>query len=174
MGERKIDIDTTKAGSASDTIVVETETRAQRKARMAQVLDRGIVSDRLNVDLSEQGLHPEWVHKDDVVKKRALGFKIVDKELLPGRSLHDTGDSHITVGDVVLMACDLETKEIIDEIRKEKYDKIHAPKGGKQKEEREFESQVDKTSSPIVESTVRTAKKQDITDAINAANSQKG
>lgn len=168
MSERKIDVDLTK-GSENITPV---ETRASKKARMAQVYERGVVGDRLHVELPLD-LHGEWVPNNsvDVHRKEALGFRI-DTEFAKQRALHDKGDAASYVGDCVFMICAREDKEIIDEIRKENYIKTHAPRGGKQKEERDFITQAAPETSPSAESTAKTARKTEITAAIVAANNQ--
>lgn len=174
MAERPIDINlsTTNQGEKINE-QDKVESRADRKARMAQVFDRGVVGDRLHVDLPEH-LHGEWVPSDavSVHRKESLGFRI-DTEYAKNRKLHDKGDSASYVGDVVFMVCDRENKEILDEIRRDRYNAVHAPRGGKQKEERDFITQADKETAPTAESKAHQARKADITAAITAANNNK-
>ena len=170
--ERKVDVNASKAASASDQIT-EGEKRKALKARVAEVLDRGVIGDRLHVDVPA-GMHGEWVHKDDVTKKKALGFQVAPRDFAPDKALHDAGDNSLRVGDVVFMTCAMETKEVIDEVKKERFNAVHAPKkGGKQKEEADFEQQVDVITQPSANSTVKKAGLQDITSAIDAVNRQK-
>lgn len=174
MADRKVDIDTTKGTSASGQITDAEKVRAGRKARLAEVLDRGVVGDRLRVTIAE-GLHYEWPHRDDITRMGSLGFRLATPEdvLSKDASLHDTGDGKIRIGDTVLMVCDKETKELIDEVKAERKAIAHAPKKGKQKEERDFEAAVDITSAPIVGSKLNSAKASDITSALDAVNRQK-
>lgn len=167
MSERKVEVDLTTKGEN-----IQPEERSVQKARLAQVYDRGVVGDRLHVDLPPN-LHGEWVPSNavDVHRKEALGFRI-DTEHAKQRKLHDKGDAASYVGDCVFMTCDRETKDIIDEIRKERYIQAHSPRGGKQKEERDFITQAAPETSPTAESKARPVRKADITAAIVAANNQ--
>lgn len=169
MAERKIEIDTT--GGTENTVIASPETREQKKARRAQVLDRGQLGDRLQVDLPPD-LYGEWVPNNtvDVFRKRAMGFEI-DEVHARKRAMHDKGDAASYVGDCVFMTCSMEDKEILDEIRKDRYDKTHNPRGGRQKEERDFlSSQASNTKdASIVESKARVARKEDISNALKAA-----
>lgn len=175
MSQRTVDVDTSKGSSASEKIS-ETEiqeSRAQKKARRAQVFERGVLGDRLHVDLPPH-LHGEWVPNNtvDVHRKEGLGFRI-DTEYAKQRALHDKGDAASYVGDCVFMVCDKEDKEIIDEIRQDRYNKIHGAKGGKQKEERDFVNQADAITSPVAESKVNVANPSDISAALQAANNNR-
>lgn len=166
MADRKVEVDTT--GSASENITPE-ERRRARKARLAGVYERGVVGDRLHVELPPS-LHGEWVPNSnvDIQRKEALGFRI-DTEYAPKRALHDKGDGASYVGDCVFMVCDREDKEIIDEIRRERYEATHNPKRGTQKEERDFVGQAGDINAPTAESKVREARKEDISAALSAA-----
>lgn len=176
--ERKVDIDATKSGSASAQITDEEKAakREERRARLAEVLDRGVVGDKLRVNVKDD-MHYEWPHRDDVTRMQSLGFRVARAEDietgLEDARMHDTGDGKIRIGDTVLMVCDKEVKEDIDAVKRKRYDAVHAPKGGKQKEEKEFEKAVDVTSAPNAASRVNSAKAQDITAAIDAVNRQK-
>lgn len=167
MSQRLVDVTNVKADSASGKITPEEESRAEKKARRAKVYDRGVIGDRLYVELPE-GLYGEWV-KNDVVeihRKEGLGFKI-DTEYAKRRALHDKGDGASYVGDVVFMVCSKEDKEIIDEIRRERYEATHNPKSGKQKEERDFLGTA--PEGPAVGSKINKTGVKDITNALMAA-----
>jgi hypothetical protein len=144
----------------------EVLSRDQKKARLAQVLDRGLTADRLHVPLPS-GIHGEWVPNDQsaIYEKEALGFKI-DTEYAPKRALHSKGDGKSIVGDVVYMICDKENKEIIDEIRNEQYLRLNR-KQGTQKEERDITSQTSKIGlEPINEGSVSPARKEELENAM--------
>lgn len=174
MGERKVELDLTKDGSASGNIEIkEIETRQSRKARLAEVYERGLLGDRLHVPLPPDK-HGEWVPNDvvSIDRKRSLGYEI-DTVHANKRALHDKGDGASYVGDVVFMTCSMETKEIIDELRRERYNSLHAPKKGTQIEERQFVKTVEPESGPTAESRSHQAKIHDIKDALEAASNQK-
>lgn len=166
MSDRKVELDLTN--SAVENITPE-ERRKARKARLAGVYERGVVGDRLHVDLPPS-LYGEWVPNinTEIHRKEALGFK-KDTEYAKKRALHDKGDDASYVGDCVFMICDREDKDIIDEIRKERYEATHNPRRGKQKEERDFVSQAGDINAPTTESKVREARKEDISAALSAA-----
>ncbi len=166
MAENKAEISTVPGDSVSGEIKPE-ETRSQKKARLAEVYNRGIIGDRLHVPLPPDK-YGQWVREDDVDRLKTFGFW-VDNEYSKGRALHDKGDASNRVGDTVFMVCERETKEILDELRREKYNSTHAPKGGKQKEEKDFKASVGAEDGPIDASKVTKADLRDISDAVKAA-----
>jgi hypothetical protein len=142
------------------------ETRSEKKARIARVLDRGASGERLNVQLPAH-LHGEWVPHDEVsiFEKERLGFRI-DTEFAPKRALHSKGDGKSLVGDCVFMVCAKEDKEIIDEIRNDQYLKLNR-KGKVQKEESDFNSLTQKEGlEPLTEGSVNTARKDELQAAM--------
>lgn len=146
--------------------MTEEETRAQKKARLAQVLDRGIVGDRLKVDLPP-GVHGEWIFNDqtEIMRMEALGFQI-DTEYAPKRALHSKGDGASYVGDVVFMTCPMEDKILIDEIKREQYMRLNR-KGPVQKEERDFDNLTRKEGlDTLKEGSVNEARKAEIEQAL--------
>lgn len=150
--------------------VPPTLTRAERKARFAQVLDRSIVGDRLKVNLPPN-VYGEWVPNDqmEIYRMEALGFKI-DTEFARQRELHSRGDAASYVGDCVFMVQPMEDHEILEEIRKEQYDRLNSKKP-RQREEKDFATQVSKELQevgivPTTESTVNEARKSDLEAAL--------
>ncbi len=104
-----------------DMTVKEIETKAQRKARLAQVLSRGIVLSRLETPvekLKEIGIVGCWVREndDDINRYEALGFEL-ETGMGAGK---DTGDNRQRVGDSVLMSTSQENWDIIQEINIER------------------------------------------------------
>lgn len=93
--------------------------REERKARLATVLDRGVVHERLKVDIPPH-LHGEWVRRDpmDVDRMRTLGFW-VDNQYATKRAIHSDGTSGNVVADVIFMVTTRDNKELIDEVRLE-------------------------------------------------------
>ena len=171
MSERKVELDTTK--TASETPTVE-ETRDQRKARIAQVFERGVLGDRLHVDLPPN-LKGEWVPTKDgihVARKKALGFWIDEEHAKNHAALHDKGDIGSHVGDVVFMVCTTETKELLDEVKAERFRELHAPNRGKQKEDKDYLGVSDAETKPHSDSKVVRAGAHDIMDALRAVHNE--
>lgn len=146
--------------------------RAEKKQRIARVLTRGVIIDRLHVDLPE-GLYGEWMPNDKlaIAEAELLGFR-VDTQYARKNALHKDADGGASVlGDVVFMICDREDKDIIDELRAEAFEAAHGKRGkGGQKEEREFQNQLRALDGfPIVdESATRAARKEELKDALQA------
>ena len=149
-----------------------TEYRAARKVKLAQVLDRGVVAVRLQVNLPPE-LHGEWVSNDieDVYRMKSLGY-IIDDTYAPGRALHSEGDrSKSIVGDVLFMTCSREDHEIQQEIMADKFDQIHGTQPT-QSEEQKFKNQVAARTPeiPVVEeSRARTVRREEIAAAVGTA-----
>jgi len=157
MAERKVDIDLTSSATAFKEL-----TRVEKKARIATILDRGVVGDRLNVDLPNDR-YGEWVPKDNVeiYRMQALGFEI-DKEYAKARALHSDGtEGASVVGDVIFMTCHKEVKDLIEEIKRENYDRVNAPR--RSKEEIDYENLVKKTNEiPVINSSMTSVDKDEI------------
>lgn len=147
-------------------VPTDEESRAQKKARLAQVLDRGIVGDRLRVDLPAD-VHGEWIFNDmtEIMRMEALGFRI-DDVYAPKRALHGTGDGRSVVGDVVFMTCPMENHELIEEIKRDQYMRLNR-KGPTQKEERDFDNLTRKEGlETLKEGSVNEARKTEIEQAL--------
>lgn len=160
MAERELEINLT------DSTDVRAESRSDRKARLASVLERGIIADRLMVELPE-GVHGEWVPNvtQEILRMQALGFQI-DETYATKRALHSDGTGKAIIGDTIFMTCSAETKQIIDEIAREKFEKIHGnPKnrGRSQAEESEYTEANRRLGIPVLnESRVNVADGNDI------------
>lgn len=164
MSERKVEINLDPTASASDQISEQeriqnemfagTLSKIEMKARIAEVLDRGVVGDRLFVDLPPD-MDGQWVPRDQqaMFRMEALGYQ-VDTKWAPARRLHDKGDGASHVGDVVFMVAPKIIREVIDEVKRDRYNRIHAPKGGKQKEEKDFEAQNQQVAGAGISSIV--------------------
>lgn len=104
-----------------DLSAKEIERRVENKARLAQVLERGVVISRLETPvnaLKADGKVGCWVREndDDINKYQALGFEL-ETGMGAGR---DTGDNRQRVGDSVLMSTSQENWDIIQEINTER------------------------------------------------------
>jgi hypothetical protein len=133
------------------------EQRAKRKAMLVQAFDRGIVHDRLFVKLPPH-LHGEWARNDplEIDRLKTLGFEI-DETYAQRRGIHSDGTGAAIVGDVIFMTCPKEVKELIDEVRLEKFIAINGKPGDKRaksKEEREFETNSARDSQGVVPTLV--------------------
>lgn len=149
MADRKIDINLDKTASASDQISEEekelNEFIAQQlakfgdKRQVAEIYERGLVGDRLHVELPKE-LVGQWVPNDpqSIYRMEALGY-VIDNKFATKRRLHDKGDGAAYVGDVVHMIAPRQIRDVVEKIKRERYDRIHG-KPGRQKEERDFEA----------------------------------
>lgn len=150
----------------NNTTQVKPESRSEKKARLAKILDRGLVGDRLHVELPND-IYGEWVPNDkvEIYRMQSLGF-VVDKEYAKRRALHNDGTADTSiVGDVIFMTCDRETKDIMEEIKRENYDKVNAPKGAR--EEKDYTSNLKNTVTPsIVNSTTESVDNDAIKEAL--------
>lgn len=146
------------------------ESRAELKARLVTVYSRGVVGDRLSVPLPDD-LYGEWVPADkmEVYRMESMGFKI-DTEHASKRALHDDGTGgESRIADVVFMTCPKETKEIIEEIKREQYNDANSPRGGKQKEERDFAAETRQVGLPdATKSRVENVNIDNIRSALNS------
>lgn len=135
MADRPIDINLTKS---TKTNVAQTESVSEIRARVARVLERGLLVDRFQVDLPAD-VHGEWVPDDpvEIQRKMLLGFEI-DTQYATNRSLNDKGDGKAVVGDVIHMTCPKIIYEAICDHRREQYRRNHLSSSKVQKEERDF------------------------------------
>jgi hypothetical protein len=154
--------------------VMSPEERAQKKARLAVLLDRGFIQDRLKVPLPDD-LHGEWVRNDpiDIQRLRTLGFE-VDTQYATSRSLHNDGTGSAVIGDVIFMTTSRENKELIDEIRHEQFLRSNSPR--KAREEKQFEDKTAKDTGgqipTFTDSTQRTMRKEELAAALQEVDTQ--
>lgn len=98
--------------------------RATKKARMAQVLSRGVLSTKLQ-QLIDMVVPPGYIGKfvrdtpEDIMKYKNLNYDFNYREG-DHKGLHGTGDGRIRVGDVVLMTIAKEDHEILREINSDR------------------------------------------------------
>lgn len=174
--ERKITVEDARAAALEAK-----KLRADKKARIARVLERGYIVDRLAIELPAN-LYGEWVPFDQIERWEALGFQ-VDKDFAHKRQLHPDGSGNkesgtARVGDVIFMTQPMEDHEIMEEVRQEMFVRTHGSPNQKerlaQQEEREFEGIVEDQIglSVIDEGKERQARKDQITEAIGAAESR--
>lgn len=97
--------------------------RKQKKARLTQVLSRGIINEKLETIMAgavPEGRVGKYVRdsEEDIVRYQNLGFSFQYKDNATG--LHGSADNRIRVGDLVLMTIDKEDSSILKEIRHER------------------------------------------------------
>lgn len=122
--------------------------RDQIKAKLATVLERGLIADRLEVPLPPD-VYGEWVTNDplEIYRMESMGFQI-DTEYAKQRKLHDGGDSTSRVGDVIFMTCPKVVHEIMEEHRRDLYNRNNNPK--RSKEESDFKALADNNDTPTI------------------------
>lgn len=145
--------------------------RAERKARFSRVLERGMIADRLKVDLPPN-LWGEWIHNDlqSITEAKLLGFQI-DTEYATKRALHDQGDGMSVVGDCVYMVQDMEDHLLLEEIRRENYEAAHGKPSRAvrlQGEEKEFAGATRTLGLPTIEeSATKQARRAELESALH-------
>jgi hypothetical protein len=142
MASETINVRTTTAAK----VVMDPKAKAELRANMVRVLERGHLSGRLDIEKGDR--YYEWVSKDpsDIARLKSMGFKMCDDPELAKNSLHNDGTANITIGDVVLMEAPLELKEMLNEVNKEIYQRRHG-KSSKQ-EETDFAGRLKQTGLP--------------------------
>lgn len=140
MGDSRPVIDLTKKASAPS----EDEVKSF-KAQVAKMVSRGVVMDRLTIDLPND-VHGEWIRDDavSIAEAKAVGFAPDDKYGIDS-SLHTDATGKITkVGDAVFMTMPKWKKEVIDQVKKQEMERHHGIRNGKQvgkpSEESQYES----------------------------------
>jgi hypothetical protein len=100
-------------------------TEEEEYAKIASILDRGYLNDRLNVPLPPD-VHGEWVRNDpmEISRVSSVGFTI-DTKYAPAYGIMGDGTGKSILGDVVFMTCSMRTFEIIEKIRRKRYNDAH-------------------------------------------------
>jgi hypothetical protein len=148
----------------------------EREARMAVVLDRGLVHNRLKLDNVPADLHYEWIRNDpdEIARMKILGFW-EDKNYSRGRSLHEDGTGTGIIGDTICMMTLKENKRMIDKVRLESTsDESRDVK--KSRELREFSGQTMRGTDGIIptfdESKQTVIGSDDVREALARADNQ--
>lgn len=91
------------------------------KAQIAQILDRGVVGDRLSRVKLPADRVGYWVRErpEDIDRYIALGGRIEQSGEVGMEGLHGAGDDRIRVGDVILMSLPRRIVEAIHDIDKQ-------------------------------------------------------
>lgn len=141
MSDRNIDIDLTNSTAKNISNIPTDEERSKMRAKLAQVLDRTMTVDRLQVNLPDH-LSGYWCPNDSlsIAQAELRGFK-VDTEHAHKNGLHDSVDGKAKIADVIFMARPKWVAEEEENIRKQRYFETHIQDRRRQKEERDFEAQ---------------------------------
>jgi hypothetical protein len=95
---------------------------AEGRGKIAQILTRGIINDKLDVKLKNSERVPYWIRErsEDIERMKALGGRFVSSDEVEGgvASLHGTETGRIRVGDVVLMSLPRTVTDVIADLRK--------------------------------------------------------
>ncbi len=107
------------AATREDKTPEEAVSLSERKAKLAQVLQRGMIADRLKVKNPDPDKVYEWIREEDTEMDRhlALGFVLELEDGSTQNRLHGTGDNRCRVGDVILMSTSVENYDLIQQVR---------------------------------------------------------
>lgn len=123
------------------------------EARIARVMERGMLADRLNVELPGE-LYGEWVSDDpvEIFRMQAMGFK-EDKEYATKYAIHSDGTNRAKVGDVVFMVAPRIVKQLIDKRHAILYEQTH---GKKKTEEQKYAALIESQGTPVINTSKNT------------------
>lgn len=147
----------------------------EQVARRATTLDRGILHDRLKVELPEE-LHGEWCRNDplEINRMRSLGFW-VDDRYATKRSIHSDGSSANVVGDAIHMCTTKDNKKLIDAVQMEQSRRAQGL-SKVEREEEEFAHNTARDTGEIIptfsDSRARTVTAADVRKAVATAEAQ--
>lgn len=109
--------------NAATAVAEQAETLEQKRARLVQVLSRGIVNDQLQriLDKLPSGRVGKFVRTtdSDIALHEAMGFRVEKAKELGVNGLHGSSSGNIVIGDVLLMSCSQEDADLLEEIRAE-------------------------------------------------------
>lgn len=168
MSDRNIDISLNPTSTAKTISQVPTAVEVKEyEARIARVMERGLIVDRFHVDLPDD-MHGEWHPYDTVEQARleTMGFRL-DTQYAPTRKLHDKGDGISVIGDVAYYVQPKWMYNIIETKRKEQYYNNHLKK--RQKEEKDFvanQASIGEDGNTSVSSVTQSVSGEEIRSAI--------
>lgn len=120
----------------------------KEKARIAEVLSMGVVTDMIRVKDARDDRRYAWVRENDgdIQKFQLLGYEV---ETQAGEGEHATGDDRRRVGDVILMSCARERYELIEEVRSEQKRKRLASPVKEYKERAAAAARIGEAAPPV-------------------------
>lgn len=118
------------------------------KARIAEVLSMGLVTEMIRVKDPDPARRYCWVRETegDIQKYQLLGYEV---ETAAGKGEHQTGDNRRRVGDVILMSCDRDRYNLIEEVRSEQKKKRLTSPVKEYKERAEAAARVGEAAPPV-------------------------
>lgn len=127
------------------------EEKLEFRKRAASILSRSQVQDALNVTMPVD-MHGEWVPKDQmsVTEAQMKGF-VFDTEFATGSNIHKDGSGRNTFGDCYFMVMPSWKKEILDDEKQLRFERVHGKKGQSKKlaEETNYLSNPDEQTGAI-------------------------
>src|SRR5690348_7452414 len=128
MPDRELDINLTQSTDTRIGVNPSAEEVIEYRQRLARVYDRGLIIDRLHVDLPDH-VYGEW-HSGDELTRAAMDLKgfIVDTEYAPKSKLHDSGNGEGKAGDVIHYIMPKWKKIEMDKLQKAIYERNHGDK----------------------------------------------
>lgn len=116
--------DQREATAADGTpVAVVKEDRETKKARFAQIVDRGFVTHRLNAHKLPDDKHGQWVRDDpmEITRLQSLGYEVADPKIYSGVNNPHGDGTKMVVGDVMFMVCSKDDHELHQEIARERF-----------------------------------------------------
>lgn len=134
MSEQRVATDV-KSTLTDDELQAELNRRIAERQKLkaglrVNLLERAAVSTALDLSFLPPNLSGQWVRNETlrINDLRALNYEVYKDNKI--RGLHDANaDGSIVVGDLILMTCTKENREIIDELRREEYNQRHGKPG---------------------------------------------
>jgi hypothetical protein len=148
---------------------VDEKARREFAERSVQILDRGLLNSRLDVQGVPDDIHGEWISNDteSIFRAKSLGFEI-DETYAVGSAMHSDGTGKPIVGDAIFVTMPKWKKEIIDKQKATLVQRVHN-KGSSLREEQEFDAQ---GLERVNESKINRVGANDINAAIEAAQTE--
>lgn len=124
-------INTTLTAEDLENIAKEEE-KLDFQKRAASILSRSMVQDALDVQLPAD-VHGEWIAKDpmSIAEAQMKGFVFDDK--YSNTSIHGDGSGRASYGDCYFMTMPKWKKEILDEEKQNRFERVHGRKGQSKK-----------------------------------------
>lgn len=131
----------------TNNVKIDTTNREELEIRIARVLERGMLSERLQVELPD-GMYGEWVADDpvEIYRMKSMGFE-EDIKYATASALHTDGSGRAKVGDTIFMTAPRLVKDVIDSVSRKKYEQSH---GKKKTEEEKYTELINMQGTPVI------------------------
>ena len=122
--EVEVEIETSQIEDPEPTPEEAEEIRAQKKARIAQVMSKGMLNEKLKSVFDAfvpEGYSGKFVRysEESVIRYQNLGFGFTYSKEVDKDSVHGSAEGFVKVGDVILMTITLEDLSILHEVKME-------------------------------------------------------